>query len=217
MITFAPLFPARRAPRILCVGAHPDDLEIGCGGTLLKLSSRFANAKVTWLVLTGDTARSDEANRSARALLKRFASVEVVVASFRDGFLPQDYGAVKEFFESAKRRVSPDLVFTHSLNDRHQDHRLAAELTWNTWRDCAVLEYEIPKYEGDLQAPNVHVPLTRRAARRKVDHILKHFASQGARRWFNAGVFEGHMRLRGIECNAPSGLAESFVGRKICL
>lgn len=217
MLTFAPVFPSRRAPRVLCLGAHSDDLEIGCGGTILELAGRYPSARLDWVVMSGADEREVEARRSAASLLRGFARSEVTVARFRDGFLPYEYAAAKEFFEQLKGRIQPDLIFTHSLHDRHQDHRLVAELTWNTWRDAAILEYEIPKYEGDLQTPNVYMPLARRTAQRKIRHLMKHFASQRSRRWFTEDTFAGHLRLRGIECNAPSGLAESFHGRKVCL
>jgi LmbE family N-acetylglucosaminyl deacetylase len=149
--------------------------------------------------------------------LRGFRDAKIELATFRDGFLPQAYGEVKEFFEALKRSEPPDLIFTHALHDRHQDHRLVAELTWNTWRDTTILEYEIPKYEGDLGAPNVFVALSRPVARRKVAHLIRHFGSQRSRRWFTADTFESHLRLRGVDCNAPSGRAEGFHGRKICL
>jgi LmbE family N-acetylglucosaminyl deacetylase len=215
VISFAPLFPPGRAPRLLCLGAHSDDLEIGCGGTVLELSKRYPEAKVRWVVMSGAGARGQEARASAKALLTGFAKTDVTIAEFRDGFLPQAYGELKEFFESLKKGPQPDLVLTHTLGDRHQDHRLIAELTWNTWRDVAILEYEIPKYEGDLGLPNVFVPLGKVAARRKLEHLLKHFGSQRSRRWFKAETFESHLRLRGIECNAATGYAEAFHGRKI--
>jgi len=217
MLTFAPMFPARRAPRILCIGAHSDDLEIGCGGTLLELARRYPKAHLRWAVMSGAGERAKEAEGSARALLRGFRTNIVSVAGFRDGFLPQAYGEVKEYFESLKREPYPDLIFTHTLQDRHQDHRLLAELTWNTWRNAAILEYEIPKYEGDLGAPNVFVPLSKATARRKVQHLMRHFESQRSRSWFTPDVFSGHLRLRGLECAAPSGLAEAFHGRKVCL
>jgi LmbE family N-acetylglucosaminyl deacetylase len=217
MLPFAPAFPARRAPRILCIGAHSDDLEIGCGGTLLELAERYPKAHVRWAVMTGAGERATEARRSANAILRAYRSSEVSVAAFRDGFLPQAYGEVKDFFEELKRGEYPDLIFSHTLQDRHQDHRLLAELTWNTWRNATILEFEIPKYEGDLGAPNVFVPLSARNARRKVRHLMTHFKTQRARSWFTPELFEGHMRLRGLECVAPSGMAEAFHGRKICL
>lgn len=217
MLSFAPAFPPKRAPRILCIGAHSDDLEIGCGGTLLELATRYPRANVRWAVMSGAETREKEAVDSARAMLRGFRKSEISVAKFRDGFLPQSYGAVKEYFESLKRGDYPDLIFTHTLQDRHQDHRLLAELTWNTWRNAAILEYEIPKYEGDLGAPNVFVPIAKANARRKVQHLMKHFKTQRSRGWFTPDLFNGHLRLRGIECASASGFAEAFHGRKVCL
>lgn len=217
LLTFAPSFPGRRAPRLLFLGAHSDDLEIGCGGTVLELARRYPKAKVRWVVLSADAERGREAQKSARQLLRGFKQPTIRLATFRDGFLPQAYGEVKEYFEGLKQEDPPDLIFTHALRDRHQDHRLVAELTWNTWRDTAILEYEIPKYEGDLGAPNVFVALSMPVARRKVAHLMRHFASQRSRRWFTADTFDAHLRLRGIECNAPHGRAEAFHGRKIRL
>jgi len=217
LLSFAPCFERRRAPRLLCLGAHSDDLEIGCAGTVLELARRYPAAEVFWVIFSGDGDRAAEARRSAKALLKGFRKSSLVTAEFRDGFLPQAYGDVKEQFEQLKRSFSPDLVLTHTLHDRHQDHRLIAELTWNTWRDTTILEYEIPKYEGDLGSPNVFVPLSVAVAKRKIAHLMRHFASQRSRRWFTKETFEAHLRLRGIECNAPSGRAEAFHGRKICI
>lgn len=217
MISFLPDFGRRRTPEILFIGAHSDDLEIGCGGAVIELGKRFPRAAVRWLVLSGAGIRRAEAERSARMLLRSFRSAAVAVTDFRDGFLPQAYGEIKEFFEAQKHLCRPDLILTHALHDRHQDHRLAAELTWNTWRDAAILEYEIPKYEGDLGTPNVYLPLARAVARRKVAHLMRHFVSQRGRRWFAQATFESHLRLRGLECNAVSGYAEAFHGRKICL
>lgn len=217
MLTFAPLFPPRRAPRLLFLGAHSDDLEIGCGGTVMELAHRYPRAQVRWMVMSASGPREIEARRSAASILRRFADAEISVAGFRDGFLPAAYADVKQLFESLKKAPAPDLILTHALQDRHQDHRLVAELTWNTWRDCAILEYEIPKYEGDLGAPNVFVPLGKRVARQKVAHLMRYFGSQRKRSWFTPATFEGHLRLRGIECNAESGSAEAFHGRKIRL
>lgn len=217
MLSFAPVFPARRAPRVLCLGAHGDDLEIGVGGTILEIGRRYPAARILWIVMSGRDERKAEAETSARVLLRRFSSVEISVENFRDGFFPQFYGDLKQRFEDLKRLFAPDLIFTHALHDRHQDHRLVSELTWNTWRDTMILEYEIPKYEGDLGSPNVFVPLSKNIAERKVAHLLRFFPSQRSRRWFARETFEGHLRLRGVECNARSGMAESFHGRKICL
>jgi LmbE family N-acetylglucosaminyl deacetylase len=217
MLSFAPAFPARRPPRLLFVGAHSDDLEIGCGGTVLELAARYPRAEVQWVVLSAAGARAREARVSARALLRGFRRVEVVLAQFRDGYFSQSGGDIKEFFTALKAAGVPDVIFTHRLGDRHQDHRLVAELAWQTWRDSVIFEYEIPKYEGDLGEPNVFVPLAKRTARRKVAHLWRHFVSQRARRWFQPELFEAHLRLRAVECNAGTGFAEAFTARKVCL
>jgi LmbE family N-acetylglucosaminyl deacetylase len=216
-MNFLPQFPLRRAPRVLFLGAHSDDIEIGCGGTIIEIAARFPRANVRWVVLCAEGERASEARRSAAALLRAYQRSDVTLGTFRDGFLPHAHANVKEFFESLKKSPAPDLVFTHALGDRHQDHRVVAELTWNTWRDSAILEYEIPKYEGDLGFPNAYVPLRLGVARRKVAHLMRYFASQRSRRWFRAELFEAHMRLRAIECNAHGGFAEAFHGRKINL
>ncbi|HEU0200992.1 MAG TPA: PIG-L deacetylase family protein [Burkholderiaceae bacterium] len=210
-----------RSLRLLCIGAHSDDLEIACGGTLLTwLAER--PLEVTWVVLSGDGERGREARASAEALLQEARSLRIVLGSFRDSYFPAQYGDVKAFFEQVKRDVSgagnePDIVLTHRLEDRHQDHRLAAELTWNAWRDHLVLEYEIPKYEGDLGQPNAYVHVPAALAQRKVDHLERHFGSQRSKAWFAAENFLGLMRLRGVECRAPSGFAEAFHARKVVL
>lgn len=210
--------PARgRRLSVLCLGAHSDDLEIGCGGTLLGWLDAKPKLDVTWVVLSAAGEREREARRSAQALLRRASTVTLKLAAFRDGFLPAQYSDVKEFLEGVKRECAPDIVFTHRLEDRHQDHRLVAELTWNTWRDHLVLEYEILKYEGDLGQPNVYVPLTAAQAKRKVALLERHFASQRSKAWFAAENFLGLMRLRGLECRSPSGFAEAFHARKVVL
>jgi LmbE family N-acetylglucosaminyl deacetylase len=201
--------------RLLCIGAHSDDLEIGCGGTVLTWLASMPAIEVTWVVLSAEGARASEARRSARALLTRAAARKVVIASFRDGYLPAQYTDVKCFFEELKGEVDPDVVLTHWLNDRHQDHRLTAELTWNTWRNHLVLEYEIPKYEGDLAPPNAYVPVPTSIARRKVSHLSRYFSSQHRRDWFVTDNFLGLMRLRGMESRSPSGFAEAFHARKL--
>lgn len=210
--------PARgRALRVLCLGAHSDDIEIGCGGTLLNWLDEHPRIDVTWVVLSADGPRATEATRSARVFLRRSANQQLTLGVFRDGFFPAQYAEVKEFLESVKRTCTPDIVLTHRLEDRHQDHRLVAELTWNTWRDHLVLEYEILKYEGDLGQPNAYVALTGAQARRKVTLLERHFSSQRSKSWFNAENFLGLMRLRGLECRAPSGYAEAFHARKVLL
>ncbi len=217
MLEFSPTLPHGGPLRLLCIGAHSDDIEIGCGGTVLSWLDSGRPVHVTWVVLTASGERESEARRSAAALLRRASSVDIVLASFRDGFLPSQYEDVKAFFESIKSRCQPDIVLTHRLEDRHQDHRLASELTWNTWRDHAVLEYEIMKYEGDLGQPNVFVALKPAVARRKAAHLLRHFGSQRAKSWFNPENFEALARLRGLECRAASGMAEAFHARKLRL
>jgi LmbE family N-acetylglucosaminyl deacetylase len=203
--------------RVLAIGAHADDIEIGCGGTLLRLVAEHTNLSVDWVVLSGLGERAGEATDSAAAFLQGAAETRVTVEQFRDGFFPYLGGAVKEFFEQLKSTVTPDLVFTHRLEDRHQDHRLVAELTWNTFRDHLVLEYEIPKYEGDLGHPNLFVPLEAELCERKVELLRKCFPSQAGRAWFADDTFSALLRLRGVESNAPSRYAEAFHARKLVL
>ncbi len=206
-------FAERDLATVLCIGAHCDDIEIGCGGTLLTLAGRHPALRFHWVMFSGDDVREAESRAAATALLG--ARCTVVVHRFRGSYLPWEGAAVKDEFEATARRLQPDLVFTHHLADRHQDHRLLAELTWNTFRDHAVLEYEIPKYEGDLGHPNLFVPLTTATAARKADVIMASFPSQHTRTWFSRELFLGHLRVRGIECNAPSGYAEAFHARKL--
>jgi LmbE family N-acetylglucosaminyl deacetylase len=217
MIGLLPAFDPSRPIRLLCIGAHSDDLEVGCGGTLLTWLESPQPVHVTWVVLTGSGDRAAEARRSAKALLRRAAAARVLLGEFKDGFLPEAYGEAKAFLESIKDDAAPDIVLTHRLEDRHQDHRLASELTWNTWRDHLILEYEIMKYEGDLGRPNLYVPLRRETMRRKNAHLLRHFGSQRSKHWFEAENFSALARLRAIECRAPDGFAEAFHARKIVL
>jgi LmbE family N-acetylglucosaminyl deacetylase len=217
MLEFSPMLAHDGPLRVLCIGAHSDDLEIGCSGTLLSWIDSGRPVHVTWIVLTASGDREREARRSASALLRRAAGVDIVLGTFKDGFLPSQYQAVKEFFEAIKGRGAPDIVLTHRLEDRHQDHRLASELTWNTWRDHVIMEYEIMKYEGDLGQPNVFVPLKAAIARRKSAHLLRHFGSQRSKTWFDEANFVALARLRGLECRSPSGLAEAFHVRKMRL
>jgi LmbE family N-acetylglucosaminyl deacetylase len=200
---------------VLCLGAHCDDLEIGCGGTVLGLASGPKPPAFTWVVFSSDPARGAEALRSAETLLQRASGARIVIKKFRDGFLPYEGGLVKEAFEEIKSVVSPDLVLTHYRDDLHQDHRLISELTWNTFRDHLILEYEIPKYDGDLGTPNVFVPLDESLCRRKIETILTSFPSQATKRWFSEDLFRSLLRLRGMECNAPSDYAEAFYCRKL--
>jgi len=208
----------RSALCVSCFGAHSDDIEIGCGGTLLALAESGVRLKVRWVVLSASGARAAEARRGAGRFLRRAAGSEVVLGGFRDGFFPFEGAAVKEYLEIHRRSgPEPDVIFTHFRNDRHQDHRLVGDLIWNTYRDHLVLEYEIPKYDGDLGAPNAFVPIPAPTARRKVKHLREVFASQRSKRWFTDDTFLGLMRLRGIECGAPGGYAEAFYARKLRL
>ena len=201
--------------QVLCIGAHCDDLEIGCGGTVLKLAENANPPAFTWVVFTADSTREAEALRSASVFLAKVPSTRIIIKKFRDGFLPYEGSLVKETFEELKSEVSPDLVLTHYRGDLHQDHRLISDLTWNTFRDHLVLEYEIPKYDGDLGAPNVFVPLAESLCRQKIETILESFPSQRGKRWFSEDLFRSLLRIRGMECNAPDGHAEAFYCRKL--
>jgi LmbE family N-acetylglucosaminyl deacetylase len=212
-LRFEHFAPAIR--HVLCLAAHCDDLEIGCGGTVLKLTESPNPPAFTWVVFSSDPTREAEALRSAEALLRQASSSRIIIKKFRDGFLPYEGGLVKDAFEELKGQVSPDLILTHYRDDLHQDHRLISELTWNTFRDHLILEYEIPKYDGDLGAPNVFVPLDETVCRRKFDTILTNFRSQAGKRWFSEDIFRALLRLRGMECNASDNLAEAFYCRKL--
>jgi len=209
--------PRRGGYEILCVGAHSDDLEIGCSGTVLRLLAELRIARITWVVLSGNPQRAREARAGARRVLGRHPGARLVQQTFRDGFFPYLGAQVKDFFETLKREVSPDVVFTHYREDRHQDHRLVSELTYNTFRNHLVLEYEIFKVDGDLGRPNTYVPLSAATVRRKVALLEASFGSQRDRRWFSEEAFRALLRLRGIEAGAESGYAEAFYGRKLVL
>ena len=214
------LMPSRRdgnALRILCIGAHCDDIEIGCGGVLLTLQQAGMVERIDWMVLSGSPARRAESERARDLLIGEPARGELVFGNFRDGSMPAQYGEVKAFFEALKDRPRPDLVFTHERDDRHQDHRIANEMTWNTFRDQLVLEYEIPKWDGGLGQPNFYVPISRDLGKRKVAALLECFGSQADRHWFTAETFHALLKLRGIECRSESGWAEAFHARKLCL
>lgn len=211
-----PLMPARPGARlrVLCLGAHSDDIEIGCAGSLLRLLRDGYRLDVTWAVAGATAERAEEATASARALLRGAERLDLVLGDLPDAHFPAEFARAKALFQSLRARTTPDIVFTHRLEDRHQDHRLVAELTWQTWRDHLILEYEIPKYEGDLGQPNLFVPLPRAIAGRKVRHLMQHFGSQRSKDWFSEATFDALMRLRGVECRARSGCAEAFHLRK---
>jgi LmbE family N-acetylglucosaminyl deacetylase len=213
MLTLSPALGG--ADRVLCLGAHSDDIELGCAGTLLRLAEGDRPLDVTWVVFGASGVRAREAHESARTVLAGAKSAAVEIHDFRDGFFPGQGTGIKEQFEALKRRVTPDLIFTHYRQDLHQDHRVIADLTWNTFRDHLILEYEIPKYDGDFGSPNVFVALDEALCRKKIEILLRHFASQRDRRWFSEDLFRAVLRLRGMEANAPDGYAEAFYGRKL--
>lgn len=202
---------------VLCLGAHSDDIEIGAGATLLDLMDRGLRLDVHWCVLSGGGDREREARASATDFLSRAASANVEVMSFRDGFFPEQGEQIKSWFEMLKGRVEPDVIFTHRRDDAHQDHRQLSRLTWNTFRDHCILEYEIPKWDGDIGQPNLYMPVSASALRRKIDLLISHFGSQRSKQWFDAETFLGLARLRGMECRAPERYAEAFFARKLSL
>jgi LmbE family N-acetylglucosaminyl deacetylase len=203
--------------RVLCLGAHSDDIEIGCGGLLLRLLQERPKIDVEWVVFSAAGKRATEARRSASLFLKGAHRAKVRLYRFRDGFFPYDGAAIKSTFERLKAEPSPDLVLTHYRDDRHQDHRVLSDLTWNTFRDHWILEYEVQKYDGDLGTPSVFVPLDEATSRRKVEYLERSFGSQRDKHWFSDETFLGLMRLRGMECRAPGGYAEAFHSRKLVL
>ena len=201
--------------RVLAIGCHSDDIEIGCGGTILRLVAANPGLEVDWVVLAAQGARADEARASAADFLAGAGSARIEVHEFRDGFLPYLGGEVKQVFEDLKPRVDPQVVFTHAGYDFHQDHRLACELTWNTFRSHLILEYEIPKVDGDLGRPNLFVPLSAADVDRKLELLERHFGTQAGKHWFDGDTFRGLMRLRGMEAVAPERYAEAFSCRKL--
>jgi LmbE family N-acetylglucosaminyl deacetylase len=213
-----PLRKQNDAPlRILCLGAHCDDIEIGCGGTVLKLLQTYRRTAVDWVVLSSDQQRAGEARESAAMFLTDAGARNVIIKDFTNSFFPYIGAEIKRFFEELKREISPDLIFTHYRGDLHQDHRLISELTWNSFRDHMILEYEIPKYDGDLASPNSFVHLDDSIARRKITCIMESFRSQRTKQWFDEQTFLAIMRLRGVESNAPGRYAEGFYSRKTVL
>ena len=202
---------------ILCLGAHSDDIEIGCGGTILRLIKEYTQLKITWIIFSSDEQRASEAHASADAFLKDAYEKNVSIKDFQNGYFPYLGKQIKDYFEQLKPDLSPDLIFTHYRKDLHQDHRLINELTWNTFRNHLILEYEIPKYDGDLGIPNFYVDLDETISKQKVDYLIDHFKTQSDRNWFTRETFNAILRLRGVESNAPSGCAEAFYGRKIGL
>lgn len=203
--------------KVLCLGCHSDDIEIGCGGTLLRLAHQHPDSEFHWVVFSAIGSRYEEAKRGAEAFAGATRLKTLRLERFPDGFMPFVGADIKAVFEQLKQSVSPDLIFTHSRQDAHQDHRLIAEMTWNTFRDHFILEFEVPKYDGDMGQPSVFAPLDSATAQQKVAHLMDIFRSQHSRRWFDQETFLALLRLRGMECNAPSGYAEAFYCRKLVL
>jgi LmbE family N-acetylglucosaminyl deacetylase len=203
--------------RVLLLGAHSDDIEIGCGGTVLELRRLTRPVEFRWAVFSAIGTRADEARGGAKAFLGSAATEAVRLPGFRDGYFPSQFEAIKESFELIGRSFKPDLVFTHAREDRHQDHRVMSDLAWNTFRQSLILEYEIPKWDGDLGRPNSYIPLRRSVMARKSKLLMQSFATQRNKDWFDERTFEGLARLRGVECRAPDGFAEAFYARKLLL
>ena len=218
--------PSRRRPglslpsgpdlRVLALAAHADDIEIGAAGLLLELAAARPGLELLWVVLSADEERAAEARSSAERLVGDTVKLQIEMSTFRDRYFPHQ-PELKEHFDELGERVSPDLVIAPRLEDRHQDHRVVAELAWQTFRNTLVLEYEIPKFEGDLGQPNLYVPLASSIAERKIEHLLGAFPSQTHRYWYNDETFRAVLRLRGIELHAASGYAEAFTARKVML
>ncbi len=202
------------APRILCMGAHCDDIEIGCGGTILKLIQAYPDVSIHWVVFSSTLEREAEARASAEAFLRPVKYKQIVIKSFQDTLFPYIGAEIKSFFAELKA-IKPNLIFTHYRHDLHQDHRLICELTWNAFRDHLILEYEIPKYDGDLSTPNFFVHLNEDICHQKIAYLLDNFPTQHSKPWFTEETFRAILRLRGIESNAPGKYAEAFYGRKI--
>jgi LmbE family N-acetylglucosaminyl deacetylase len=203
--------------RILCLGAHSDDIEIGIGGTILELAARNPDLEICWVVFSAPGARTDEARQSANEFLTGISRKEVSIGTFRESYFPSEWPAIKDWFEGIKGRFDPDIVFTHYREDRHQDHRVLSHLAWNTFRNHLILEYEILKYDGDLGQPNLFVPLSAELFARKIELLLKHFKTQANKHWFTRDTFDAMHRIRGIECISDSGRAEAFYCRKLVL
>jgi LmbE family N-acetylglucosaminyl deacetylase len=201
--------------RVLCLGAHADDIEIGCGGTVLRLLAADPTVEICWRVFSAAGPRAKEAKASAAEFLQGARRSQVVVSRFQESYFPQHWGRIKDEFERLKASFDPDLILTHWRDDRHQDHRVLSDLAWNTFRNHRILEYEIPKYDDDLGQPNFYVGLEESVVSRKVTLLLRHFPSQAQRHWFTEDAFRGLMRLRGIECGPRARYAEAFHARKM--
>lgn len=207
--------PLGSARRILCLGAHSDDIEIGLGGTLLKLIERRSDLEIWWTVFSAPGYRAAEAAASANDFLSGIKNREIRIGPFRESYFPSEWPSIKDWFEQIKGQFDPEIVFTHFRHDRHQDHRVLSDLAWNTFRNHLILEYEILKYDGDVGSPNVFVPLSEELCIRKTELLLKHFKTQSTKHWFTSDTFEAMHRIRGIECASTTGRAEAFYCRKL--
>lgn len=202
--------------RVLAIGAHSDDIEIGAGGAILGWIAQGVKLEVDWCVAGASSEeRAAEARASAADFLAGAARADIHLAAFRDGFMIADRTAVKEWMEGLKKLPNPDVVLVHQSGDAHQDHRFLSELAWNTFRDHLILEFEIPKWDGDMGRPNVFVPLDEAILARKIALLNKHFVTQRSRAWFDDETFRGLARLRGVECRER--YAEAFYARKVRL
>jgi LmbE family N-acetylglucosaminyl deacetylase len=201
----------------LCLGAHSDDIEIGLGGTLLKLTGQASDLEICWVVFSAPGARTEEARNSANDFLTGVARGQIKIGSFRESYFPSEWASIKDWFGEIKANFDPDVVFTHYRHDRHQDHRVLSELAWNAFRNHLILEYEILKYDGDLGQPNVFMPLSEHLCARKIDLLMKHFKTQSSKHWFTSDSFEAMHRIRGIESASATGRAEAFYCRKLVL
>ena len=215
MLEFEFIRKKKQALKILCLGAHSDDIEIGCSGSILRFLKENNKLEIYWVVFAAKGERGIEATRSANFFLKNALKRNITINNFRDGFFPYMGAEIKECFEKLKKEFSPDIIFTHYKNDLHQDHRTISELTWNTFRDNLILEYEIPKFDGDLGSPNLFIHLDRNICQKKITKIIKSFSSQSAKGWFTEDTFWSILRLRGVESNSPQKYAEAFYCRKI--
>jgi len=210
MPSFADLSRVKSA---MFIGAHSDDIEIGAGGLLMRLVRESPGVEITYVILSGDATRHNEARNAAAAFTHGCGKLDLRLASFTDRFFPAEQTQIKKYFDQLKLNTSPQLVICHKASDKHQDHRVVNELVYNTFRAHSILEYEIPKWDGDLSTPNLYVPLSDEIATQKAELLMEHFGSQRSKHWFDLETFRGLMRIRGIECNAK--YAEGFHVRKM--
>ncbi len=201
--------------KVIFLGAHSDDIEIGCGGTILRFIRENVDIDITWVVFSALGERGNEARKSAEEFLKEAKNKRILIHEFKDGYFPSRVAEIKDIFEQLKNETAPDVIFTHYRQDLHQDHRVLNELTWNTWRDHFILEYEIPKYDGDLGVPNFFVHLDKEICDRKTDALVRFFQTQGNKHWFTPETFQAILRIRGVESKSPGGYAEAYYSRKV--